>query len=199
LVNEGIGGPAAAVACGEFPGVERQGLLRRLKGDVVNGAEDDSRSLLYRKEERELALYARACGENMMGLNRADLGDKVRDILNERRLRNRPKSGKNRETLSASAHALLDNKGGQPNKHWFERFFGFWHYETKEKSEATVDKKRVAAYTEDTVTEHFFGAAGLEDSLINNELDTRVCTKTQLELLHYSRLFLCLQKDASVH
>ena len=28
----------------------------------------------------------------------------------------------------------------------------------------------------------------------NNELDTRVCTKTQLELLHYSKLFVCLKK-----
>jgi hypothetical protein len=38
--------------------------------------------------------------------------------------------------------------------------------ELKEKSEATVDKKRVASYSEDTVTEHFFGAGRLEDVLI---------------------------------
>ena len=35
--------------------------------------------------------------------------------------------------------------------------------ELKEKSETTVDKKRVAAYSEETVIERFFGADGSED------------------------------------
>ena len=88
FVNEGFGGPKAAVKSGEFPGIDHQALTRRLKGTVVK-AEDDSCSLLSFTEERELALYARTCGENMMGQNREDLGDKVREMLNERRLRNR--------------------------------------------------------------------------------------------------------------
>ena len=74
FVNEGFGGPKAAVKSGKFPGIYHQALTRRLKGTVVK-AEDDSRSLLSFTEERELALYARTCGENMMGQNREDLGD----------------------------------------------------------------------------------------------------------------------------
>jgi hypothetical protein len=38
--------------------------------------------------------------------------------------------------------------------------------ELKEKSEATVDKKWFAAYSEDTAIEIFFGADGLKDFLI---------------------------------
>jgi hypothetical protein len=76
FVNEGFGGPKAAVKSGKFPGIYHQALTRRLKGTVVK-AEDDSCSLLSFTEERELALYARTCGENMMGQNREDLCDKV--------------------------------------------------------------------------------------------------------------------------
>jgi hypothetical protein len=57
FVNEGFGGPKAAVKSGKFPGIDHQAVTRRLKGTVVNGAEEDSRSLLSFTEERELALY----------------------------------------------------------------------------------------------------------------------------------------------
>ena len=42
FVNEGFGGPKDAVKSGKFPGIYHQALTRRLKGTVVNGAEDDS-------------------------------------------------------------------------------------------------------------------------------------------------------------
>jgi hypothetical protein len=50
--------------------------------------------------------------------------------------------------------------------------------ERKEKSEATGDKKRVATYLEDTVTEHLFGAAGLKDFLITADIMDPVTKKS---------------------
>ena len=68
----------------------------------------------------------------------------------------------------SSAAKNVEQKGARAiNKHWYQRFYGFWHHEIAEKVVAKVEKTRVAKCTEATVKEHFFAkGAGLRDTLI---------------------------------
>eukprot|EP00959_Pyramimonas_sp_CCMP1952_P174443 3645725-Pyramimonas_sp.AAC.1 len=160
-------GAKAAVKTGKFPGVQWKALDRRLKGEIINGTEHEARSLLLFEEERRLCQWILECGTNMMGRDREMVGEKVVQILRERKARIRGKAGKNYKKLSSAAKAVLQKGARAINKHWYQRFYGFWHYEVAEKTVSKVEKTRVAKCTEATVEEHFFAeGAGLRDTLI---------------------------------
>jgi hypothetical protein len=57
--------------------VQVQALQQRLKGHVVNGAEDETRSLLLFVEEQQLMKWIKECGDNMKGRNRPDVQAKI--------------------------------------------------------------------------------------------------------------------------
>jgi hypothetical protein len=161
-------GAKAAIKAGQWNDVHFKALQQRLNGHVVNGAEDESRSLLLFVEEQQLMKWMKECGDNMMGRNRPDVQAKILEILKERKGRLRAARGKGYTKLSTAAQDLLEKSIPTMHSHWFQRFYGFWHFEISEKAEQSVDKKRVAKYTETTVKRHFNAPAGLKSTFIKH-------------------------------
>lgn len=182
-------GAKACVARPEFGELGWRALHRRLNGEVTTGREAESTSLLTHIEEKQLCDWIRKCGANMKGQCRQQVAEKVVEILRERHARNRGATGKKYQKLSQVAKTILEQGPTKISKHWFQRFYGYWHYEISEKLPEPVDKARVATYTENTVHKHFFGLAGLRATLLNlgimdpmtNEIDmTRVFNRDEM-------------------
>ena len=122
-------GAKDAIKTGQWNDVQVQALQQRLKGHVVNGAEDETRSLLLFVEEQQLMKWIKECGDNMMGRNRPDVQAKILEILKERKGRLRATRGKGYTKLSTAAQDLLERSIPTIHSHWFQRFYGFWHFE----------------------------------------------------------------------
>ena len=102
-------GAKAAIKAGQWNDVQVQAFQQRLKGNVVNGAEDETRSLLLFVEEQQLMKWIKECGDNMKGRNnRPAVQAKIIEILKERKGRLRATRGNGYTKLSTAAQDLLE-------------------------------------------------------------------------------------------
>mmetsp|Transcript_28058 Transcript_28058/g.47036 ORF Transcript_28058/g.47036 Transcript_28058/m.47036 type:complete len:204 (+) Transcript_28058:80-691(+) len=137
-------GAKACVGRPEFGELGWRALHRRLNGEVTTGREAESVSLLTHTEEKQLCDWIRQCGANIKRQSRPQVAEKVFEILRERHARNRGATGKKYQKLSHVAKNVLEQGPTKISRHWFQRFYGYWHYEISEKLPEPVDKSRVA-------------------------------------------------------
>eukprot|EP00854_Cymbomonas_tetramitiformis_P026596 gene26596-32662_t len=105
--------------------------------------------------------------EGSKSVDREQISAKVVEILKARQARNKSTGGVKYEKLSIAAKHCLSNNG--PSRKFFQYFFGYYSDRISEKKPVAVEKKRLAQYTEETVSEHFFAkGSGLEDTLVTH-------------------------------
>ncbi len=57
--------------------------------------------------------------------------------------------------------------GSGPSDEWFSLFFAEYHEQLQQKNIAHQTVHRLVATTEETIQDHFYGPAGLQETLIS--------------------------------
>lgn len=148
-----------------WPHITPKGVNDRLDRVVVNGMEYSDRRILTVKEEQELADWVDRCNRAGEPQDRDQQRVQIRQILRVRRAANR-RGGRQCHPLSRSAVDILRFPDRNlPDDQWFRRFYAA-HPHVKEKKRQKCEKERAKAHSEETITDHFYGTAGLEQELI---------------------------------
>ncbi|KAK3274494.1 hypothetical protein CYMTET_17320 [Cymbomonas tetramitiformis] len=118
----------------------------------------------------------RESSEGSKSVDREQISAKIVSVLKARELRNKRSKGVKYEKLSQAAKQCLAHNGPSPK--FFQYLFGYYSDVIDEKKPVAVEKKRIAAYTEETIEEHFFAeGSGLEATLIRHGIMCAVTKK----------------------
>ena len=143
--------------------VKKTALDARLHGKVQNGNAHAHMFILTGLEEENLVDFLERSNLGRDGQDFKQISAKVKDILLARCAQNK-RGGRLYVPFSASASRIL--RGGFPSQKWFTLFFARHHEKLDTRAELSVEHKRAAAASEETLDEHFDGMWGLRAELI---------------------------------
>jgi hypothetical protein len=174
-------GGKAAFNTGLFPGTSAQGIHNRLCGKTSFTNLAQKNSVLTDAEEEQLAHWIAACNAGQAAKDRDDVREQIVKMLKTRKKYRATTRYKKGVPISQAADAVINAQGSLPHNKWFQRFYDTWQHICVEKTQEVVDQKRMDKYTEATVDNHFYGYAGLKESMLKHGIMDRGTGKIDLK------------------